>query len=61
MARSSVSRRFEMPPSVRMILETVPFTAKSADAAVTIAYPRRGYGAAAGRAPWRVISVTGGT
>jgi hypothetical protein len=32
-----VSRRFEMSPSVRMIYDTEPFTAKSAEAAVTIA------------------------
>ncbi len=35
-ARSSVSRRLETPPSVRMIFETVPLIAKSVDAAVTI-------------------------
>ena len=36
-ARSSVSRRLEIPPFVRITFDTVPLTAKSVEAAVTIA------------------------
>ena len=36
-ARSSVSRRLEIPPFVRITFDTVPLTAKSVEAAATIA------------------------
>ena len=57
-ARSSVSRTLVTPLWVRITLDTVPFTANRAEAVVTIAYPSRGCGRPAGRAPWRTISVT---